>query len=1837
MPKGYRQIRFQLLLLFLLVSRALSLSDTDYTCYLDKDDESGCPLYNDECDNPNLGGSGGDDCRFQDCLNCNYHCRQFDADCYGCVNAKGCYYCPGDGTCVNSNLYSSNKVTACTDDNDLLSSLFGNVDEDCIPGSAYTKDPLYDGNSWMYNMINVVDVWETYELTGNGVKVRINDNGVYVDNLEFLGRFDDRENSCNDYLPNGNEDHGTAVAGILLGNANNDLCATGIAPAATFSSCNFFAEGSPSALLSYKFDSFDISQNSIGLPACEKDDDDATIEQDGVVYDEGCPFTYDNPDYDPCGVCEDQFTVSDRILSDACAKEIKNYCKDYYKLDIDGCLDFPDLVFEGDCNYDKLPSSAIAALEQGITEGRNGKGTIFVFASGNAFNKGDDVNFSGWTNSRYTITVGAVNKEGFHADFSSGGAALMVTAPSGDSLDIGHILTAGIGENSCANSGQGTSFSCPIVSGAVALMLEANSNLSWRDVQGILAQTSRRVDDDGEDNTATINGAGLWHSEWYGFGIVDAKAAVEASMSWNSYSEELQAIGLSEQENAVLSDTDGNEYVSTMELDSTSDGYPDGFIAESTVVLIDLSHYNRGDLEIELVSPSQTLSTLHPGKRPEDTQLSSGQQWKLMTVRNWGENPTGTWQLKIRDLVDREGSDSNVFRGWSLIVYGRDASGDGGDGGDGSNPTRTPTNTPSRLPSMAPTESPTTRSPTKEPSKEPTKEPTGEPTNEPTKAPTIAPTKAPTFKPSLSPTVQPTFNPTTIPTNIPTFLPTTEPTPQPTDEPTSRATLLPTRMPTEAPTSKPTEGPTSKPTDNPTSKPTEEPTSKPSRAPTKAPTNQPTKESMNEPTSSPTSAPTNKPTVEPSLEPTVKPTNVPTSSPTKADFQNINVIQSEDNQSCEAAIPMLSNFTAAEGTISSLPFVESDASCLSGLETVGGWYQVIGNGKAFSITVCTLEFSINVGISVFTGSCAELECVEHQSNQVATCSSGTGRTISFPSESGTIYQVLVTGLPVGAGMVDSYVVSGEVPLDVFSVRRGLEPARQNNFRIELKEFDSPENSKCGSALPAKFENPVDGNTMGILTTFKTCQNTEKSGVWYTISGIVPTDDSVIVYEVNTCNPQSNFYNGMSVFRGDRCNSRECVDVDVLPCPNGWFGQQVYWSATEQDDYQIFVHSSDAIEAAQFNAGSFEMSITHNNRLPNDQCEAAVKVEPNELAIVKGTTMGAKPDIANSSCNDGGTGAWYHVIGTGSTFQVSTCSSETDHSTRLQIYSGECGKLTCINSGRGNQARCGENASTINFKTKVGADYYVLVSSGNGDTGKFGLRITETESPRNNECASAIPLDKNTFIGSTLQATNDFPVDFQCGLPMNSPGVWYIIEGKGRGIEISTCNCDFESAISIFKGSSCGSLKCITGTTATNQNCATGQGVVASFFGEKGAKYRVYIHGESESLNNAGEFSVIHAEFDLLEANEFCPSARPIPTDGSRVQVSTEDASRASVPFSSCGVAITNPGLWYTFRGNGQPFRITACSEDDEGIDPSISIFAANSAGCNSLTCLVGNTFVDTVCSTSQERRFLAGMSSLLSPALRFMTEKNQDYYIFVHGTGVGDFDLHLSQESFAILDTLPPTEIGFRYGKDLHRWIPTDTKSLAIHTDYLALDIVNPPEGNATIQGYIINYVPPFNFSGDDVMTVDGCNGLDCYRFDVTISIMGQSPAQTNEEDANVRKNNNQKHLLWLLLLLPLVLIPFGWPYRYLWNRRGHEEDDDSESEDSADSFAYDTDNGHDERGSLLYRTSEQDEEDSDPSGAYSESSSVVYDDSNRYESSSSGSYESSSDESSSEGERHML
>jgi kexin len=81
-----------------------------------------------------------------------------------------------------------------------------------------------------------------------------------------------------------------------------------------------------------------------------------------------------------------------------------------------------------------------SAVVEGINNGRGGKGSIFVFASGNGAPYGDQCNFDGYTNSIYSITVSAVDYKGLHPRYSEPCAANLIVAYSSGSGK--HIVSA---------------------------------------------------------------------------------------------------------------------------------------------------------------------------------------------------------------------------------------------------------------------------------------------------------------------------------------------------------------------------------------------------------------------------------------------------------------------------------------------------------------------------------------------------------------------------------------------------------------------------------------------------------------------------------------------------------------------------------------------------------------------------------------------------------------------------------------------------------------------------------------------------------------------------------------------------------------------------------------------------------------------------------------------------------------------------------------------------------------------------------------------------------------------------------------------------------------------------------------------------------------------------------------------------------------------------------------------------------------------------------------------------------------------------------------------------
>ncbi|MEX0642679.1 MAG: S8 family serine peptidase [Pirellulales bacterium] len=321
--------------------------------------------------------------------------------------------------------------------------------------------------------INVAPVWNM-GITGAGVRVAVLDTGTQVfhpdliANLNRTIRFNSitgTNNPSPNLLEPGHE-HGTAVAGLIGASANNGIGGTGVAPGVDLVAIKLLGTGATDATILAAFQY--VNQNDVDIT---------------------------NNSWGP-----------------GLARFIAGPTPDQ-----------------------------ITSLRDSVIFGRDGKGIIHVFASGNsggpAFSPGfesfgeyDSASYDGWINTRYTIGITGVDHDGMYVNadgsftsYPEAGSSVLVAAPTGSNVaqnvadDVGQgsgiwttDLVGDFGYNAMAlpngfdpdrdlladpnytSRFNGTSASAPIATGVIALMLEANPNLTYRDVQEILVRSARQ-------------------------------------------------------------------------------------------------------------------------------------------------------------------------------------------------------------------------------------------------------------------------------------------------------------------------------------------------------------------------------------------------------------------------------------------------------------------------------------------------------------------------------------------------------------------------------------------------------------------------------------------------------------------------------------------------------------------------------------------------------------------------------------------------------------------------------------------------------------------------------------------------------------------------------------------------------------------------------------------------------------------------------------------------------------------------------------------------------------------------------------------------------------------------------------------------------------------------------------------------------------------------------------------------------------------------------------------------------------------------------------------------
>ena len=285
----------------------------------------------------------------------------------------------------------------------------------------------------------------------------------------------------------------------------------------------------------------------------------------------------------------------------------------------------------------------LAALQEAATTGRGGLGRIHVFAAGNDGAREDDVNYNSIANSRYTIAVAALLDNGSRASYSNPGAALLVSGYADPVTTTDIEGSTGYDNSNYTSTFNGTSSASPLVTGVVALMLEANPNLTYRDVQDILVHTSERVDPG--DAEWGQNGAGLWVNRNYGFGGIDASAAVNAAVSHALLGPELSHSTGVQTVNQAIPDAGGASITQTVNVASS-----DAISIEHVQVVFNATHAGDiGELEVVLTSPSGTESILANSRGGETATAYNN--WSFTSTRHWDESSEGDWTVTVTDNI----------------------------------------------------------------------------------------------------------------------------------------------------------------------------------------------------------------------------------------------------------------------------------------------------------------------------------------------------------------------------------------------------------------------------------------------------------------------------------------------------------------------------------------------------------------------------------------------------------------------------------------------------------------------------------------------------------------------------------------------------------------------------------------------------------------------------------------------------------------------------------------------------------------------------------------------------------------------------------------------------------------------------------------------------------------------------------------------------------------------------------------------------------------------------------------------------------------------------------
>jgi len=315
--------------------------------------------------------------------------------------------------------------------------------------------------------------------------------------------------------------------------------------------------------------------------------------------------------------------------------------------------------------------SQVFAHYAGQGAGRRGKGSIYVWASGNGRNRHDSCAYDGYANSPYTIAVGAINHMGQRTWYSEGCAALMCVTPSsgaGEGIVTADLTGAsGYEPGECTTGFGGTSSAAPLASGIIALVLEERPELTWRDVQHVIAKGATLIHSE-DSSWSPENYNGYRHSNSYGFGLLKVPKMLATARAHTLVPvQKGHTSGIKHTPSVsawAIPNNAGRSFRHTITLSSSGIQF-----IEHVLLSVYIAHPRRGEVSVYLKSPSGITSTL--ALQRSDTHSNYPRSgWMYTTVHHWGESDAdGDWTAIFVDSVG-----NNQFHGYvswmKLSVFG---------------------------------------------------------------------------------------------------------------------------------------------------------------------------------------------------------------------------------------------------------------------------------------------------------------------------------------------------------------------------------------------------------------------------------------------------------------------------------------------------------------------------------------------------------------------------------------------------------------------------------------------------------------------------------------------------------------------------------------------------------------------------------------------------------------------------------------------------------------------------------------------------------------------------------------------------------------------------------------------------------------------------------------------------------------------------------------------------------------------------------------------------------------------------------------------------------------